>query len=171
MKSQPKSQRYVDSSDKLVDDLKISDSMQNFVYKKLSQILANQIEFVEVKQKKISRKEPKPIVRLLSDTDPIVLRKEDHSSDLITKEKRKRPHLGRRTVEVDQLNQIEKLQAAIVTPADISADAKRLEHKAKDRNLYRYKAIQSKLYLIEPDTEFTKLRKKNNWSESKIARK
>lgn len=161
----------MDVTDKVVDDLKISESMQTFVYKKLSQILADQIEFVEVKPKKLSKKEPKPIVRLLSDTDPIVLRGDELCTDTISKKKQKRPHLGRRTVEVDELSEKEKLQAATATPADISADANRVERKANDRNLYRYKAIQSKLYLIEQDTEFTKLRKKNNWSESKIARK
>lgn len=171
MKSQPKSQRNVDDADKLADDLKISESMQSFVYKKLSRILGDQIEFVEVKHKRIAKKESKPVVRLLSGTDPIVIREDELCVDTITKEKRKRPHLGRRTVEGDELSEKEKLQAALVTPADISADANRVERQANVRNLYRYKAIQSKLYLIEPDTEFTKLRKKNNWSESKIARK
>lgn len=171
MQSQPKSQRYVDATDKVFDDLQISESMQTFIYKKLSKILTDQIEFVEVKPRKVSKKEPKPVVRLLSDTDPIVLRTDELCTEPITKENRKRPYIGRRTVELDELSEKEKLEAATATPDHISADARRVERKPNDRNLYRYKDIQSKLYLIEPDTEFTKLRKKNNWSESKIARK
>lgn len=144
--------------------------MQTFIYKKLSQILADQIEFVEVKPKKLSNKVPKPVVRLLSDTNPIVLETQNLCTESAV-QKRKRPHIGRRVIENDGLSEEDKLRAASVTLTDISADSKRVERRAKNQNLYRYKEIQSKLYLIEPDTEFTKQRKKNNWSESKIARK
>lgn len=164
-----KSQRYLET-DEQEPDLKVSKSMQDFVYKKMSKTIENSVEFVDVPIKKPKKREEKCVVRLLKDTDPIT----NYKFDVIQSVKinQKKPVIKARVIEDSNLADTEKIQMTCVTANDIlSGNEVRSwkEKKPKSHKIFKYKEKNNVLYLIESENEFTKLRKKNNWSENKIA--
>lgn len=169
-----KSQRYIDH-DEIEADLKVTKSMQDFVFKKMSKKIEDSIEFVEVPPKKKKKKIMLPnetcCVRLLKDTEPIT------KIDLITEDdmrsvNNKKIELKRRLVEPDNYNDEEKIKLVAVDGESI---LKQLEikswksKKSRQNKVFHYRKNKTVLHFIEPENEFSALRKKNNWDESKIA--
>lgn len=149
--------------------------MQDFVFKKMSKKIEDSIEFVEVPPKKKTKKNMLPnetcCVRLLKDTEPIT------KIDLITEDdmksvNNKKIELKRRLVEPDNYNDEEKIKLVAVDGESI---LKQLEikswksKKSRQNKVFNYRKNKTVLHFIEPENEFSALRKKNNWDESKIA--
>lgn len=163
-----KSQRYLEL-DEQENNLKISKSMQDFVYKKMSKTIENSVEFVDVPTKKSKTKEGKAIVKLLKDTEPIKHYKFDVFESVIINQIK--PVIKIRVIEKNALTEDDKIQMACVNGDDILSRKEVQnwkEKKPKSHKIFSYKEKNNVLYLIEPENEFSKLKKKNNWSESKI---
>lgn len=148
------------------------ESMQTFIYKKMSTILNANIEFITVASTTsttttTSTASPS-FVKLLRDTEPIRL-EEDAPPPIINLKRKK---IFKKRLE-QNVSESERLQASVIDSKTISAEtaAWKDRRRKEDRNLYHYRDVQSKLYLVEADNEFTKQRKRNNWTENKIARK
>lgn len=144
----------------------------------MSKKIDESIEFVEISTKKIKKRKiaqdvsSSCCVRLLSDTDPII------SIDFVPEVNVKpvegrKPEIKRRIVEPDEYNDEEKLKLASIDSQSIlqQTETKNWKpKKVKSNKLFKYRERNSILYSIEPENEFTTLRKKNNWCESKIAK-
>lgn len=142
----------------------------------MSKKIEDSIEFVEVSTKKSKKRkdgqEQIGCVRLLSDTDPIT------AIDFVPEVTDgpiagKKLEVKRRTIEPDEYNDEEKLKMASVDGESIlqQIDTKDWKpKKVKPNKLFKYREKNAVLYAIEPENEFTALRKKNNWCESKIAK-
>lgn len=84
-----------------------------------------------------------------------------------------KPIIRKRLLEPDYLTKEDKLRLASVDGNSILQQSDVQSWKArplKESKLFRYKEKNGTMYPIDPDNEFTKARKKNNWSESKIAK-
>lgn len=169
-----KSQRYVDSEDRECD-LKVPVTMQDFVYKKLSKKIENSIKFVDVKYEEGKTKrhaDTNACVKLLRDFDPIIHTDLTEECCGIEHGKRKKMEIKRRIVEPDNCDEHEKLSLASISGEQVlqKDDTKAWKsRKSKSNKIFNYQEKNSTLYLIEPNSEFAALRKKNNWSENKIA--
>lgn len=156
--------------------------MQDFVYKKMSERINESIEFVEVPTKK--KKKDKHIaveeviggVRLLNDTDIIqnidYFDDERFQTELISQAVTRKPKIKRRIIEPDGLGEDEKIKLSVMEGDEILQQKETKAWKPKKvrpEKVFNYREKKSVLYLQEPQNEFTALRKKNNWTESKIA--
>lgn len=169
-----KSQRYIEH-DEVETDLRVPKSTQDFVYKKMSRRIEESVEFVEFSDKKSKKKnhsdDEMSGIRLLKDTDPIT------KIDLISEDDMK-PNKGtkfelkRRIVEPDGYSQEEKIRMTVIDGESILKQTEikgwKLK-KVKPNKMFNYRAKKSIVEFIEPENEFSALRKKNNWNESKIA--
>ena len=175
-----KSQRYIEHDECGQDDyLKVYESMQNFVYKKLSGILQSSIEFIDVQSRVQSPKSLKDdnecSLKLLKGTDPIVIKTDDANQQHVTPSKRKAIEKRKLPNEVEASND-EKIKTSVISQSQIKEETKTWNTKSKPNKLFQYKQTalnegKRVAHLIEPTGEFTKLRRKNNWDESKVARK
>lgn len=168
-----KSQRYVEH-DEIEADLNVSKSMQDFVYKKMSKKIGDSIEFVEICPKSTKKRKKDDVgncVRLLKDTAPI--KHIDFMPESLTNPTvGKKLEVKRRIVEPDGYDDDEKLKMVSVDGEQILKQTETKgwkSKKIKPNKLFNYHEKNSVLYYIEPSNEFTALRKKNNWTESKIA--
>lgn len=152
-------------------DLKVTETMQNYVYKKLSKLIDESVEFVDVEPARKEQRLPscsEPTIKLLKDTEPINLDAASVEPDVI---KQVKPKITRRTLEPDGLSEAAKVDMAAIDVNRVTECTKLWkEKKGKDRKLFKYKEKKSILYQIEPENEFSKQRKKNNWCETKIAK-
>lgn len=167
-----KSERYLECDD-AETDLQVPKTMQDFVYKKMSKKIDESIEFVTVdKRTKRKQKEEKCDigVRLLSDTELIT--EIDILETKIEIVKRAKPKIQRRIIEEDNETEKEKLRLTAIDGQSILKQTE-IKHwkprKIRPNKLFMYREKNAKLFLIEPENEFSKLRKKNNWSENKIS--
>lgn len=145
--------------------------MQDFVYKKMSKTIENSVEFVNVPFKRRQSKEVKAVVKLLKDTEPIKHYKIDVMESV--KINQIKPVIKVRVIENDALTEDVKIRMACVNGDDILSRKEVNswnERKPESQKIFYYKEKNNVLYLIEPENEFTKLRKKNNWTENKIAK-
>lgn len=170
-----KSQRYIEH-DEIESDLNVPKSMQDFVYKKMSKKIEESIEFVEVSTKKSKKRKDEQDqisgVRLLSDTDPIT------AIDFVPKLsdvsiESKKLEVKRRIIEPDEYNDEEKFKMASIDGESILQQTETKNWKQKEvkpNKLFKYREKNAVLYAIDPENEFSALRKKNNWCESRIAK-
>lgn len=139
----------------------------------MSKKIAESIEFVEVSSKKSKKKNETSslgCVRLLKGTDPITQIDETIKSDKSAP--RQKISVTRRVVEPDGYNDETKLEMAVIEGDSILQQTEIKGWKAKKikpNKLFKYREKNAILYEIEAENEFTALRKKNNWSEGKIA--
>lgn len=148
--------------------------MQDFVYKKMSKKIGDSIEFVENAPKSTKERKKDDLgncVCLLKDTDPI--KHIDFMPESLTNPTvGKKIEIKRRIVEPDGYDDDEKLKMVSVDGEQILKQTETKgwkSKKIKPNKLFNYHEKNSVLYNIEPSNEFTALRKKNNWTESKIA--
>jgi hypothetical protein len=143
--------------------------MQQFVYKKMSKLIENSVEFVDVSPKKRNQPPVSPsIVKLLRDTEPINL---DAENEVYPTLHQVKPIIRKRQLEPDHLDENTKIQLTAVDGQSILQQKEVQKWKvrpAKDNKEFRYREKNGTKYQIEPENEFTKGRKKNNWSENKI---
>lgn len=143
--------------------------MQEHFGKHLSKLINDSITFVDLEMPPppSKRKKPKNRIKLLKDfTEYIDMDKEENP---VAGPPQKRPTI----LKTDQtgLTEEEKLEQAKIDSVTILS-GKETEnwssHTKGEKFAYREK--NKVLYLVEPETEFTKQMKKNNWSLTKISR-
>lgn len=167
-----KSERYLDESDHHMD-LQVPKSMQDILYRKLSENITKNIEFVEPApvKRKLPKQSTKAVVKLLRDTEPIKRFEESVDVDVGFVAKQVKPKIEKRNIEKDDSSCEEKIRLAVIDPSEFANETSKWRTKRIDQNkFYEYRKKNSILYLVEPNNEFSSLRKKNNWSESKIAK-
>lgn len=160
-----KSQRVLETDENIFQsELNVSSTMQQFIGKKLSKLIDDQIEFVEMNGKPEPRLEEEDLevnnVRLLSGSKEVVR----HIEDLGFIENRRKVEIKRRKIDSEgEIN----LKQAVVSPDDIKEEITTWAKKSKHIP-YEYKTKKGVHHLKEPANEFTSARNKNKWSESKI---
>lgn len=163
-----KSQRVLDETENIFQsEINVSSTMQQFIGNKLSKIIDNQVEFVQVNGKSSSVEDDDEEVdnlRLFSGTKETV--KYIDGPDFV--ENRKKIPFKRRKVDKDlEPTDSEKVQRAATNKTAITNEVKAWTKKSK-REPLEYKNVKGVAYLREPTNEFTKARNKNGWGESKI---
>jgi hypothetical protein len=163
----PKSQRSLEADEEIFQsDLKVSASMQEFIAKKLSKIIDDQIEFVQVKPKKLKDKEVDRL-KLLKDSQDFVKLENPEEKEFL-KNRKKIPIL-KRSIEEDETSESQKQKLVAVDVDQIQSETKSWTSRKKGK-VYEYKVKNSVGYLKEPTNEFTKMRNKNQWNETKISK-
>lgn len=176
-----KSQRYLDDAEYHQTDLNIPKSMQDFLYSKMSKNIASSIEFVDIvcnnSEQKRSKKNTKDktefVVKLLRDTEPITHIDKGVPLDEPILIKQRKPSIVRRQIEPIQMTNEDKLSAVVLDGESIQLGNEVRNWKPKKirtHKFFNYREKNNKLYFVEPVNEFSAKRKKNNWTESKIAK-
>lgn len=162
-----KSERFLDDDNKSENSILVSKAMQDHIWSKLSQIIRNQIVFVDVKCKR-KKSKTKSGIKLLSHKDDFLQ---------IENEFKTTEESNRRIINTEQTKQdLAKVQECAVTQEWLLLqktikDAPKIKNHSKKPKIEFYKSKNSILHLVEQENEFSTLRKKNNWDESKISRK
>lgn len=141
----------------------------------MSKKIEDSIEFVDVNKKKkknnLHSQNETSCVRLLKDTEPIT-KIDLISGDDMKSVNNKKIELKRRIVEPDNYNDEDKIKLAAVDGESIlkQCEIKNWKSKkSKQNKVFHYRKNKTVLHFIEPENEFSAIRKKNNWDESKIA--
>jgi hypothetical protein len=164
-KIEMKSQRVLAEEETIFQsEINVSKTMQEFIGKKLSKLIDEQVEFVEVTEKKKKERDPVDNMRLLSGTKETV-KYIDEPSFIDTREK---VPIKRRKIEGEtEVKESAKIEKASIDPAAIESEVKSWDKKQRHPPT-EYKNLKNIGYLREPTNEFTKARNKNGWGESKI---
>ncbi|EDV46531.1 uncharacterized protein LOC6550166 [Drosophila erecta] len=169
-----KSERYVEDQDAPASDLQISLEMQTHIWKRLSGIIQEQIEFSLDAPNCVGKQKPPPDkVKLVSNADCYLI------ADLVEEGPpgpKKKPTIRRRTPKEEQcateaLNSVVVTGKSILEGRDLLAWAQK---RTRHDKVFQYRASNpnaTKLVAIEPTNEFTKRRRQNNWNESRISKK
>lgn len=167
IKAEPlKSQRYLDEEENVYQsEINISETMKNFIAKKMSSLIEKEVEFVTIKEQKIENLEIKGCVKLLKGCKQ-ALKCEDPVDEII----RNKVEVKRRKIDgnKDNMKESKKLSLASTDLIKIQQEVKFHENKIRHKSFNFKTASDGKCYLQEPPNEFTAARKKNNWDESKI---
>lgn len=160
-----KSQRYLDEEENVYQsEINISETMKEFIAKKMSNLIKNRIEFVTIKEQKIKNDDVKDRVKLLKGCKQTIKCTEDPAEEVI----RKKVEIKRRKVEEDGMKESEKLCIAATSILKIQKEISFYENKTRHKPFNFKLASDNKYNLQEPPNEFTSTRKRNNWDESKI---
>lgn len=172
----PKSQRYIEEGDENKGtDFNLPESMQNFLAKKLTEILKNQYEFHDISTNSKPSKDKniyKNRVKLLRGDNCYVKPYEEFSYDI--KGPDKKPTIKKRILdtESDNCKKEDQYKSVVVdgdyilSGAEVKMWAKKKERKNK---IFYYKmSSHGALHEKEAINEFTELRRKNKWNENKI---
>lgn len=165
------SQRFLINSED--DDDEIPELVQQKIAKKLKKIIQNQIEFIEETNltNGTSNKKSKSGLRLFKESGLFLKSPLEEIPEIILNN---RPVIKRRKIKEDSSeDETSKLKSAAVDSVYIlSTPETKLWHTGRKKNIFEYKkGKDSKLHEKEVINEFTKLRRKNDWSERKISRK
>jgi len=162
---EPKSQRHLDSTENILQsDLNVSESMKQFIGKRMSKLIDESIEYVDIKSR-IKEDPEENCVRLLKGINECIT-SEEISSDNI--QQRKAP-IKRRIVDPDDLKESSKVKKASTDIDKISQEVNQWWNERNRHKVIRYrKAKDDKCHMIEESNEFLKSRSKNGWNESKI---
>lgn len=168
-----KSQRFIADDNNHIDDLLIPEEVQKFVSKKLTKIIESRVEFVDISKNEKSNDQAKPQakqdqIKLLGD---VVLNIDWNNSDIEPHSKRKRPEIRKRIISDVNNSKPDsiRLKEAVIEVEDISKEVTNWMTKPKGIT-FEYRQKNGKLFKIQPKTEFSEKRQRNNWNESKIAR-
>lgn len=161
----PKSQRYLEDDQQ--EDYKITASDL------LSEIIHKQLEYSKREPQRINFKTPediedREIIRLFSDSKTAVALENLEEQEYL-KSRKKVPILKRKVEDVE-ISECQKIRVAAFTTEDLTQEVSRWTERSIKIPVIEYKIIKSIGYLREPENEFTKLAKKNGWSDSKISK-
>ncbi|KAH8294524.1 hypothetical protein KR044_005840, partial [Drosophila immigrans] len=172
-----KSERFLDEQQSAGgSDLQITEHMQTHIWKKLRAIIESQTEFVEPKAQPMPAEEEIPAI---PNNVPLLLGANCfiQFDSLEEKLPTKKPKIKRRQVEDAGPITDASLAAVAVSGASIlqGQDVQHWAQRApKKHKLFEYKSCDSeghKLRAVQPTNEFSTLRRKNQWNESKICKK
>lgn len=174
MADKPKSNRYIDDAEEIFkSDLNVPETMKKYVTKKLSEMIQKQVEFVDItsKSKKSSKTKERSedFVQLLTNAPPIDINK-DPLPDIANYPTQPLEIKRRKiTSEPIELSESEKIKSASISSDIIlnHSDTTFWKSRRKSKH-FEYKVKNGIGYFREPITEWTKLRNKNNWIETKI---
>lgn len=160
-----KSQRNLEAEENVFQsEVNVSETMKKFIGNKLSKLIEDQVEFVELSGKEEIEDQKVDALRLLRGSKEVV--KLLGNSDFV--ETRSKVPIKRRNIDSEVgPGYSEKIQRSAINSAAIMEETKAWTNKPKHRT-FEYKNKKGIGYLKEPQNEFTQTRNKNNWSESKI---
>lgn len=177
----PKSQRDLVEGERDQNDINIPRSMQDIFYNRMSKHIASSIEFVNVdcpSSKRMAKKmktvdDNQPAMKLLKGSDPI-----KHIAGTVALDgpivmKQTKPSIARRQIEPNEMTDEQKVHAVAVDAESIIQGNEIRNWRPKKVRLHKifnYREKNDRLYLVEPSTEFSARRKRNNWTESKISK-
>lgn len=167
-----KSNRYlVEEENVFQSDINVSESMKKFVGKKLSSIIEQTITFVELNDKN-SRKSIQNSsntygVKLLRDSGAYLQMKDAIETECSLPKISNIKPIRKRTLEVDVSSEKEKLMKAAIEPCSVRDSTKCWTSRPK-AVVYEYKTVGSISVLQEPVNEFTSMKRKKAWNDSKI---
>ncbi|KAM7349394.1 uncharacterized protein ACRADG_008377 [Cochliomyia hominivorax] len=173
----PKSQRYLsEDNENTGTDFNLPESMQNFLSKKLTEILKQHYEFYDEHTEEVPKLKMKTKyknrVKLLKGDECYVKPYEEFEYE--SKGPEKKPEIKKRNIDKtgDEVNKENKLKLIavdgnyILSGEEIKFWANKKQRKEK---VFHYKlASTGILHAKEEVNEFTELRQKNKWNESKI---
>ncbi|SPP77696.1 uncharacterized protein LOC117581237 [Drosophila guanche] len=176
-----KSERHLDEQDAgagTASDLHITEEMQSHIWRKLSSIIQNQIEFCEQKSADEAAEPCHDHVRLVSYADCYL------SAEIVDTGPpgpKKKPTIKRRTLSEDKCStgaaKTLALAAVAISGESIMEGKETLawaQSKPRQGKLFEYKATDEqghKLQALHPLNEFTERRLQNRWNEAKIRRR
>ncbi|XP_055844216.1 uncharacterized protein LOC129910746 [Episyrphus balteatus] len=166
----PISQRHLNHDESTDIDFQPSETVQKIMAKKLSLLVQEQIEFITLSDlSQNPKKKQKNRVKLFNDCDCYVKPFEEFEYEDIGP--RKKPLIQRRKID-DHLDEESKLKAVAVDGEFVLSLKETLNwsnrKKGKEFQYKQGKGINKDHHLIEPQNEFTKMRQKNQWNESRI---
>ncbi|XP_013115090.1 uncharacterized protein LOC106092718 [Stomoxys calcitrans] len=170
-----KSQRYLlDDDDDNGQDFNLPETMQKHMAKKLSEILENTYEFGDfASESECTKTKSKSRVKLLKGDVNYVKSYEEFEYE--TKGPDKKPEIKRRCVDKTEssvLNDNHQLKKIAIDGNDILAGNEvkfwAVKKERKDRIFHYREGANGVAHAKETINEFTALRRKNNWNESKI---
>ncbi|XP_059612383.1 uncharacterized protein LOC132258876 [Phlebotomus argentipes] len=163
-----KSERYLPEADEIDKELIVTESMKKFMSRKLSDLVAKKTCFVdEVSNAPGTSDLDLSGIRLLKDSQEFIKETSNPREEEISIKKPQRKKRKR----TDEPSEEEKIQQSSVSP-DLILSQSDIKHWTPKRRgkVYHYQKKNHKLYLQEPENEFSNLRRKNNWDESKICK-
>lgn len=172
----PKTNRYLleDNLEANVDFI-ATESTQKFLGKKLSELIAKNFEFFNIETPSKIQKTSRNRVTLLAGTDCYVKPYEEFEFE--TQGPTQRPTIKRRKVdgEENEYSSEELFNLASVTAEDITSGKLISGWASKPERTEKYFHYKSDavgtLHFKPVGSEFTKLRNKNKWNETKIKQK
>lgn len=171
-----KSNRKVEEPIK--EDIQVTPSMQNYVAKKLSNLIENKVQFVEIEAAETEQQLTLPEdndydgIRLFSNSITplcsLLSTDEPQPGSQTKKPTRKRKSRVRDTSPDETI----KISESVIDPAYIldQVEVRGWHHNETrlNKRVDCYNLRNGQLYPVEPCNEFSKLKKKNNWEYKKI---
>lgn len=166
-----KSQRHIADDNEHIDDLLIPEEVQKFVSKKLAKIIENRVEFVDIRRDKDTNVRTNNIQEQIKLLDDVVLNIDWANNDTLQHGNRIKPEIKKRKLpDVDNAKtELVRLKEAVIDLKDVSKEVGNWKPRPKG-TVFEYHEKNGRLFEVEPKTEFSEKRKKNNWDESKISR-
>ncbi|XP_012159272.1 uncharacterized protein LOC101456404 [Ceratitis capitata] len=171
-RKEQKSNRYLlEESAKDTAEFIATDAVKKHVAKKLSEIIARNVEFFNVDTPTKFQKPGKSRITLIAGADCYVKSYEEFEYE--TEGPTKRPVIKRRKIDAEETETPQELIAsAAVSVEDVTSGRLTAgwqpRKERKDKVFYYKSDSVGTLHSKPADNEFTKQRKKNQWNESKI---
>lgn len=166
-----KSQRHIADDNEHIDDLLIPEEIQKFVSKKLTKIIENRVEFVDVHSNvqgtSVSNAQEEEIKLL----DDVVLKIDWTGNNTTQQGKRQKPEIKKRKLPDDDSSQSEfvRIREAAIELEDVRKEVSNWKGRAKGA-VFEYREKNGRMFEVEQKNEFSEKRWKNKWDESKISR-
>ncbi|XP_070500963.1 uncharacterized protein [Chironomus tepperi] len=159
-----KSQRYLENTENVFQsELNVSENMKQFIGKKMSKLIEESIEYVDIKNQ-IKEDPEVNCVRLLRGTKECV-NIDEAAYDNIQQHK---VPIKRRKVDEDDVKESTKVQQASTDIDKINQEISNWDEKNRHKLIRFKKGKDGKCHMIEEPNEFSKSRSRNGWTESKI---
>ncbi|GAB0097387.1 hypothetical protein DMENIID0001_130240 [Sergentomyia squamirostris] len=154
----PRSERYLPEDEEIDKELLVTESMKKFMSKKLSDMVAKQICFVEQPLPEELHENETGIKLLNGFQEYLSLDNEQLQFEPVPRPRTNSPELK----SID-------LRECLFSLEDTIEELKHWANNPRGRT-YIYREKNSILYHQEPENEFSSARKRNNWDERKIAK-
>lgn len=160
-----KSQRYLDEENVFHSEINVPETMKNYIYKKMSDNIDKEIEFIDVKRRKKEFKEKDDCcVKLLSGFDTFIS-DNDPADQLI---KQQKVLIKRKVIEDNNEKESDKIRSAVISINEIEKEVNSWSEENK-KPAFNFKTTSDgKSHYQEPFNEYTEARRRNNWNESMI---
>ncbi|KAL7035503.1 hypothetical protein ACKWTF_008411 [Chironomus riparius] len=163
-KKELKSQRYLDNAENVfLSELNVSESMQQFIGKKMSKLIEESIEFIDI-TKGLKEDPEENSLKLLRGTNEVITINESNN-DYIQQVK---VPIKRRKVDPDDVKESTKIKQASTDINKISHEVSQWGERNRHKVIKYKKGKDDKCHMIEEPNEFSKARCRNGWNESKI---
>lgn len=163
-----KSQRHVTEDNEHIDDLLIPEEVQ--VSKKLAKIIENRVEFVDVHGNDESEHRTDNTVEQIKLLGNVVLNIDWTDGETANCKRKKQEIKKRKLPDVDDTKtDSDRIRESVIGLEDVSKEVGNWKSRSKGV-VYEYREKNGKLFEVEPTTEFSALRKRNNWTENRISR-